>query len=144
MTEKDLRRYLRQAEARLVCSPARRREFEAFARQSLEEFAAENPDADYTACLKQFGTPESTAAQFMAQAQAAPPSAGHCGGCAGDCGAGRDCRVLLCDERCGDYYGEENTNHHRKYSRRYDGRGTGPNSSNTNSTEHSIMRSVYG
>lgn len=65
MTEKDLRRYLRQAEARLVCSPARRREFEAFARQSLEEFAAENPDADYTACLKQFGTPESTAAQFM-------------------------------------------------------------------------------
>lgn len=65
MTEKDLRRYLRQAEARLVCSPARRREFEAFARKSLEEFAAENPDADYTACLKQFGTPESTAAQFM-------------------------------------------------------------------------------
>ena len=65
MTEKDLRRYLRQAEARLVSSPARRREFEAFARQSLEEFAAENPDADYTACLKQFGTPESTAAQFM-------------------------------------------------------------------------------
>ena len=65
MTEKDLRRYLRQAEARLVCSPARRREFEAFARQSLEEFAAENPDADYTACLEQFGTPESTAAQFM-------------------------------------------------------------------------------
>ena len=65
MTEKDLRRYLRQAGARLVCSPARRREFEAFARKSLEEFAAENPDADYTACLKQFGTPESTAAQFM-------------------------------------------------------------------------------
>lgn len=66
MKEKDLRRYLRQANSCLACSPEHRREFERFVRRSFADLAAENPKAGFETWEKQFGTPESTAEQFMA------------------------------------------------------------------------------
>lgn len=66
MKQTELLRYLWQAQNCLDCSPAHRWEFIVFVRRSLAEIAAENPQADFAVCAALFGTPRSTAEQFMA------------------------------------------------------------------------------
>lgn len=63
------RRYLRQTGSWLPCAGSMKRKMLGEIRETLLEFLAENPDADYPAITARFGAPGQIAAAYVDEAE---------------------------------------------------------------------------
>ncbi len=67
MTNKLAKKYIRRVSLKMPIIGARKKQFLATLRDEVDEYLAENPQADYPQLEARFGTPEDISADFIVQ-----------------------------------------------------------------------------
>ena len=67
ITQKEINRYIKDIKKELLYGTKESRQFLKELRQSVADFAEENPNAEMAQITEQFGTPEEIAATFFEQ-----------------------------------------------------------------------------